>query len=392
MSDCCHPTNPILCIVPPHVLQEIAEKGTDQQRAWAIGTLTTSEQFRGQRSATAQFEAMAIQTATVTGMKRTIYSAEYGNMLPGQVKRSEGDAPTGDQAVDEAYDGSGATYQLYKDIYERDSIDGRGLPLFSTVHYGQGYDNAFWNGQQMVYGDGDEDLPPNERLFNRFTAALEIIGHELTHGVTQYTSKLVYQDQPGALNESMSDVFGILVKQYLLKQTVSESNWIIGDGLFTSNVNGAGIRSMKEPGTAYNDPVLGKDIQPGHMDDYMDIEYDHGGVHINSGIPSRAFYVTAREIGGYAWEKAGQIWYVTQRDKLSAKSEFQDAANLTFEVAGALYGKGSQEQQAVKTGWQEVGILVEEAPPTPEPPTPTPTPEPKGCWQMLIDLLNGPGN
>ena len=114
----------------------------------------------------------------------------------------------------------------------------------------------------MVYGDGDEDLPEDQRLFNRFTICLDIIGHELTHGVTQFTANLEYQAQPGALNESMSDVFGSLVKQYQRRQAVHEADWIIGEGLFTSNVTGVGIRSMKAPGTAYDDPVLGRDPQP----------------------------------------------------------------------------------------------------------------------------------
>jgi Zn-dependent metalloprotease len=222
----------------------------------------------------------------------------------------------------------------------------------------------------MVYGDGDEDLPEADRLFNRFTIAIDIIGHELTHGVTQFTAGLNYYSQSGAINESMSDVFGSLVKQRVLNQTAAEADWIIGAGLFTPNVNGVGIRSMKAPGTAYDDPVLRKDPQPGHMRDYVETTSDNGGVHINSGIPNRAFYVTAVTIGGYAWEKAGKIWYRTLRDKLRSNSDFATTARLTFETAGELYGAGSAEQEAVRTGWAEVGILVEdgEQPPPQQPP------------------------
>ncbi len=263
-----------------------------------------------------------------------------------------------DPAVNEAYDGSGVTYDLYFDIYGRNSIDNNGLKLDSTVHYQKGYDNAFWDGKQMVYGDGDEDLPVADRLFNRFTIALDVIGHELTHGVTQFEANLAYWDQAGALNESMSDVFGSLVKQYQRKQTASQADWIIGEGLFTSNVNGVGIRSMKAPGTAYNDPVLGKDPQPAHMIDYVRTIEDNGGVHINSGIPNHAFYVTALELGGYSWEKAGQIWYKTLTDKFQDRVTFQQACDLTFATAGELYGVNSLEQQAVKKGWDAVGITV----------------------------------
>jgi Zn-dependent metalloprotease len=254
------------------------------------------------------------------------------------------------------------------------------MRIDSTVHYRTGYDNAFWDGEQMVYGDGDENLPVDERLFNRFTIALDVIGHELTHGVTQFEAKLTYFQQPGALNESMSDVFGSLVKQYQLAQTAAEADWIIGAGLLTANVNGVGIRSMKAPGTAYDDPVLGKDPQPAHMKDYVNTISDNGGVHINSGIPNHAFYITAVELGGNAWEKAGQIWYVTLKDKLTADSKFQDCANLTYQVAGELFGAGSIEQQAVKKGWAEVGLTVAGG-------GPPPPPEPGGCLAALLRLL-----
>ena len=352
--------HPIQCIVPPYMLREISERGTPTQREWALRTLTVSEQFRGQRQATTEVAALAAPTL-VAEKQRIIYSADNGSELPGRQVRGEGDAATGDAVVDEAYDGSGATFDLYKDVYERNSIDGNGLRLDSTVHYQQGYDNAFWNGAQMVYGDGDEDLPEAERLFNRFTIAIDIIAHELTHGVTQYEARLIYWEQPGALNESFSDVFGTLVKQRTLNQTAADADWIIGAGLFTPNVNGQGIRSMKAPGTAYEDTALGTDPQPGHMRDYKDVDYDNGGVHINSGIPNHAFYVAATEIGGHAWEKTGRIWYITLRDKLQVRSNFQDAANLTFQAAGDLFGNGSLEQRAVRHGWAEVGITIESA-------------------------------
>jgi Zn-dependent metalloprotease len=274
---------------------------------------------------------------------------------------------------------------MYSEVYGRDSLDDRGLELVSTVHYGRSYDNAFWNGQQMAYGDGDEDLPPAERLFNRFTASLDVIGHELTHGVIQFSAGLIYQGQSGALNESFADVFGSLVRQRKLGQTAVSADWLIGAELLTSNVNGRGIRSMKEPGTAYNDRVLGKDPQPGHMRDYVNTNQDNGGVHINSGIPNRAFYVTARELGGNAWEKAGRIWYRTLTGgQVEPNANFQAVASITFAVAGAEFGVGSLEQQAVRTGWSEVGITVADMP------TPTPTPTPGGGRGCLVALFTLP--
>jgi len=349
---------PLHCILPPYMLRNIAERGTAEQQAKALRSLQVTDDLHEKRRAIAKGVEPS-QARAVGEKQRLVYDAEFGFSLPGRLVRSEGGAPTGDPAADEAYDGAGETYDLYRQVYERNSIDGQGLQFISTVHYQRGYDNAFWNGQQMVYGDGDEDLPESMRLFNRFTIAVDIIGHELTHGVTQYEANLNYSYQSGALNESMSDVFGSLVKQRQRSQTAAEADWIIGEGLFTPNVNGVGIRSMKEPGTAYNDPVLGRDPQPGHMNDYVNTPNDNGGVHINSGIPNRAFVITALELGGYAWEKAGRIWYVTLRDKLRSNSNFNDAARLTFETAGELYGVGSLEQQAVRMGWLEVGIEID---------------------------------
>jgi Zn-dependent metalloprotease len=220
------------------------------------------------------------------------------------------------------------------------------------VHYATDYSNAQWNGRQMLYGDGDE------RIFTRFTKALDVIGHELTHGVTQYSAALDYHDQSGALNEHFSDVFGILVKQYSLRQPASKSDWLIGAGLFTPQVHGSAIRSMKSPGTAYNDPILGRDPQPGHMKNYVKTHDDSGGVHINSGIPNHVFYLLATALGGNAWEVAGKIWYVTLTQKLPHDAQFQTCADTTFAVAGELFGAASEPQKAVAAAWKAVGIEV----------------------------------
>jgi Zn-dependent metalloprotease len=354
------PCNPICSIIPPHILRNVAERGNGAQKDSAWRALHISDQIRGQRQTLAP--TASLMAVVPDGKRRSVYDAQQQDTLPGKLVRDEGAAATGDPAVDEAYDGSGATYDLFMSAFNRNSIDDKGMRLHSTVHYLKGYDNAFWNGQQMVYGDGDEDLPEKDRLWNRFTAAIDVIGHELTHGVTQYEANLAYRFQSGALNESMSDVFGSLVKQQVRKQTADQADWLIGAGLFTANVNGVAIRSMKAPGTAYDDPVIGKDPQPAHMNDYKKLSFweDNGGVHINSGIPNHAFYLAAVEIGGHAWEKAGLIWYIALRDRLRWNSGFQGAASLFYQVAGELFGSGSKEQNAVKNGWAQVGINVEQ--------------------------------
>ncbi len=347
----------VYCILPPHLLREMSERGSPAQRDKAMRAIAAAEQVRGQRQ-TMQATGRPMKVVTRVGKQRNVYDAQQATNLPGILVRKEGDPAVSDVAVNEAYDGSGTTYDLYYDIYGRNSLDNNGLALISTVHYDRGYDNAFWNGEQMVYGDGDEDLPVPERLFNRFTIAIDVIGHELTHGVTQYSANLAYWEQSGALNESISDVFGSLVKQYKLQQNASQADWLIGEGLFTPNVQGVALRSMKAPGTAYDDPVLGKDPQPGNMKDYVTTVEDNGGVHINSGIPNHAFYATSINIGGYAWEKAGLIWYKTLTEKLTSTSNFQNAADLTYAAAGELFGTNSLEQQAVKNGWAEAGITI----------------------------------
>ncbi len=346
----------IFCVLPPYILRAIAENGTKEQATAAMQTLVTDTTFRALRSQNPGegVVAQAAMTPLTTGKERTIYTANHSQNLPGTKVRSEGDKPSGDAEVDEAYDGLGATYDFYWDIFSRHSIDDSGLALDATVHFGNKYDNAFWNGQQMVFGDGDGVL------FNRFTVSVDVIGHELTHGVTQDEAQLQYFNQSGALNESISDVFGSLVKQYSLKQKSDEADWLIGEGLLAKKVKGVALRSMKAPGTAFNDPVLGKDPQPANMKHYVKTFDDNGGVHINSGIPNHAFYLAATKIGGYAWEKAGHIWYDTLRDpKLRPNATFLRFAKLTVDNASRLYGGAkSKERAAVVAAWAEVGIAV----------------------------------
>ena len=337
-------------IVSPEILEHIANNGTQRQRDLAYQALNASAQLRGQREALTRFAAFA--PATAGTKRRTIYDAQNGMSLPGKLIRGEKEKKSKDPTVNEAYDGSGKTYDFYLKVFNRNSIDGQGMRLDSTVHYRRSFNNAFWNGQQMVYGDGDGEI------FNRFTKSVDVIGHELTHGVTQFTAGLVYQDQPGALNEHMSDVFGSLVKQRAKRHTAKQADWLIGEGLFTTKINGVALRSMKAPGTAYNDPLIGKDPQPDHMSKYVKTTQDNGGVHINSGIPNKAFYNLAISLGGNAWTQAGRIWYVTLTEKMKPETEFQEFAQMTYEVAGNLYGNNSTERQAVQAAWAGVGITV----------------------------------
>jgi len=345
----------IFCVVPPHILHEIAKRGSPDQRNLALDTLGADHSFRSGRAA---FQLLAtgahklLAPAAAGGEPHiTICDARHTHRLPGHVVANP--TTSADPEVTEAFKGLLATYTLYWEVFKRNSIDDHGLPLIGSIHYGHHYDNAFWNGQQMVFGDGDG------QIFRRFTISIDIIGHELTHGVTGDTANLDYQDQPGALNESVSDVFGSMVKQYSAnpKQTTAAADWLIGEGIFMPSINGKALRSMKAPGTAYNDPkTIGQDPQPGTMAGYVNTNQDNGGVHINSGIPNHAFFLAATNLGGYSWEKAGPVWYATLRDQaLRPTAKFADFANVTISNASRLFGASAAT--AVQNAWKEVGVL-----------------------------------
>jgi len=345
---------PVFCtIVPPHVLDALAQHEDPALAGPARRTLEHDAFERTHRRLTTVIGAPAValpKDAAEDKPHRTVYDARHKQDLPGKKVRGESDKPGKDATVNRAYAGLGATFELYLNAYARNSINGEGLPLDATVHFAEDYNNAFWNGEQMVFGDGDGEI------FLDFTIPVDVIGHELTHGVTQYTANLTYFGQPGALNESMSDVFGSLIKQYTLGQTAAEADWLIGAGLLAPRVTGKALRSMKEPGTAYDDDVLGKDPQPATMDDYVKTGRDNGGVHINSGIPNHAFYLVANALGGHAWERAGQIWYdVLTGGGLQSQASFSDFAKLTVAQARGRYGD-ADELQSVLKAWEQVGV------------------------------------
>ena len=345
------PNAPVRAIVPPHIFKHMAELSDE---SWpgladrALESMALASEMRSERCALVGVSPLT--EAHGTGPHRTVFDAKNGFSLPGHVVRREGEDSGGDVTVDEAYDGLGATYTYFKKVHGRDSIDDRGLRLDATVHYRRAFNNAFWNGLQMVFGDGDG------QIFGRFTRSLDVIGHELAHGVTQYEAGLIYQDQSGALNEHMSDVFGSLVKQYKLKQTARKADWLIGEGLWAPGIQGRALRDMRAPGTAYNDPLIGRDPQPAHMRDFVDTDDDNGGVHINSGIPNHAFYLAAVAFAGRAWVKTGKVWYHALTQTLRPDADFREAAAATTDAAGRNIGK--EAASIVREAWKQVGIEV----------------------------------
>ncbi|NDW05617.1 peptidase M4 family protein [Jiella sp. 40Bstr34] len=330
----------------------------------ARSLLDQSEKFRESRSEDAgtvmvpgkalpgAFVAAAMSApAGLHDLHREIYDGENKAALPGKPVRSEGSPATGDAAVDAAYDNAKIVFDLYSDEFNRNSLDGKGLPLKATVHHRRDFNNAFWNGSQMVYGDGDGVI------FRNFLE-LSVVAHEMSHGVVGFSGGLTYQGQSGALNESFADVFGALAVQRNIGQSAHEADWLIGKGILGPGINGAALRSMRAPGTAYSDGQLGQDPQPYHMDLFVNTSEDNGGVHINSGIPNHAFYLFSVLLGGNAWGAPGHIWYAALQSLNNPFASFADWAAETMEAATGLYGVRSLEFVFLRRAWKLVGISV----------------------------------
>lgn len=335
---CCH-------IIPSSMLNKFAQHPDfdAKQRENLERSAVAAAYMRGARSMS-RFHTLAMAKRSSEGKAREVYDAGGKNRLPGKMVRREGQDPVpGNQAANDAYDSTGTTYDFYRGILRRDSIDAHGLPLISTVRSGRAPNNAFWDGTQMVFGDAMPDGP----FVGSFAGALDVVAHELTHGVTEHSvpgGGLEYQDQSGALNESWSDVFGSVVMQWFNKEDVTTASWLIGAAIMNPKY-GKALRSMKEPGHAWV-----QDDQPADMTHYV----EDGDVHTNSGIPNRAFFLAATALGGHSWEKAGPIWY-SALSRLTFRASFQDAARATVDAAKALFGQ--DEAVAVSSAWRDVKVL-----------------------------------
>jgi Zn-dependent metalloprotease len=339
------------CILPPYILERLAESSEARVRRLAIDAIAESAALRATRATLASMGAMAAIPSPRGRKHRLVYDAGHGSFvsLPGTLAREEGGRASKDPAVNEAFLNSGHTYDFYKKTFDRNSLDDRGMSLISSVHLGRRLNNAFWTGEQMAYGDGDGSF------FVRFTRSLDVVGHELSHGVITHTSNLEYRNEPGALNEHFADVFGSLVKQWRKGQTAEEADWLIGSDIMGPDTDARALRTLTEEPAYEDDPLLGTDPQPKHMNDLYTGAQDNGGVHINSGIPNHAFYRAALEIGGRAWEKAGRVWYRTLLT-LTPASDFAQTVERSLQEAAALFGSRSLEQKAVRGGWKAVGL------------------------------------
>lgn len=293
-------------------------------------------------------------------MRRKIYDCKQTANRPGTLARSEGQVRGKDRQVNNCYDGFKITHDFFYEAFGRKSLDNQGMPLVASVHFNpasapNGYNNAFWDGNnnQMVFGDGDHIA------FDYLTDSLDVIAHELSHGFVQYSSPLEYWGQSGALNESCADVFGCMVEQWHMRHTADKADWILGQTLFPVAFTGSALRTLKADKAFENDPVLGTDPQAKHMDNIYKEDEDNGGVHINSGIPNHAFYLAATSLGGKSWEKAGKVWYKTMTSgKIKPKCNFQTFAEATVEIANQEFKDDTSVKGAISEAWAKVGIVT----------------------------------
>jgi vibriolysin len=284
-----------------------------------------------------------------TAMNRKVYSANNGTTTPGTLKRSEGQAAVGDAHVDTNYDMLGKTYECYQTLFGRDSYNNAGATLTSTVHYGTSYVNAYWDGTQMVYGDG------NGTDSIELGKDLDVTVHELTHAVTDSESDLVYSGESGGLNESMSDIFAGVCESWTRGWAVDADIFKIGEDIWTPATAGDALRYMDDPS---------KDGSS--LDFYGD--YASGvDVHYSSGISNLVFSMlskggthprgkTSNTVPAIGPEKAGRIFYKANTDLFTSGTTFEQAKTYTVQAAESLFGTGSVEAAAVNEAWKAVGV------------------------------------
>ena len=346
--------------LPKKLMQHLADSAEGEHRELLQAQVHHCAKLRGSRHASAQpmakSAAKAKPTAAAKPLQRSVFSAGGQTFLPGKLLRDEDDPPTRDALADQSYDSIWSAPRVVKTVFGRDSIDGRGMRVDTSVHYGFRFANAMWTGEQMIIGDGDGQ---NVR---DLAGSLGIIAHEFAHGISQHLVKgglgvvqvpgapPTLKGEAGALNESFSDVMASMVKQWHAGQCVHSADWLLGEDILAPHV-GKAIRSLKDPG---NTKLTWK--QDDQIKDYRRFKPTHDA-HTASGIANHAFYQAATQLGGHSWETLGAVWY-RGFDKLRARATFLDAAYATVGVAASLHGQGSATHKAVKAGWKQVNVLT----------------------------------
>ncbi len=341
------------CIVPPAVLVRLSKdrRLTARQRADFTNAARLEAQWRRIRTDRSTLTRL-VQANLPSGLAAaaaaslpevTVFDCGHGTALPGT--RIPHPETGGDATATRVFTETAAVADFYRTVFHRNSLDDAGMSLISSVHYSVNYNNAFWSGSQMTYGDGDG------KIFLDFSKATDVIGHELTHGITQYTANLDYENEPGGLNESMSDVFGSMFRQWRARQDVTKADWLIGGDIMGPTATGRGYTCLRDMANPAAKHCLAP--QPKHFSDYkrgMD-------PHESSGIPNLAFYKAATAIGGKSWEQAGRVWYraltgFAARPTMTMKT----FANRTRSVARTLFPDEPAIRAAIDEAWKAVGL------------------------------------
>lgn len=341
--------------VPKRLLAQLANEDDDPQHCNLLRSqVDHSSRLRAQRAVCSQLGPQAQRGKKL--LARRVFDAQGQTLLPGKLLRDEDDPPISDPDADMAYENVGVAMQFFKEVLGRDSVDGKGMRIDACVHYGFRFANAMWTGEQMIVGDGDG------RHIHGLAHSLGIIAHEFVHGVTQHIVRgglgvvevsggpPALKGEAGALNESFSDVFASMIKQWHAGQEVAQADWLLGEDILAPGA-GRAIRSLKDPGnnrlTWRNDDQI-KDYRRYKPTD---------PAHKASGIPNHAFYLAAMRLGGKSWETLGRIW-LKAFDRLRVRGTFLDAAHYTLDVAATLHGKRSEAHDAVKAAWKKVNVLA----------------------------------
>lgn len=341
----CHCT-----IIPGKVFKKLAQdpRFSDHQRKTFLDAAALDQQLRNARKAQTKATAMLSGVSASVNLAATpivsVYDCKNTQSLPGTPVA--GPQNSTDATAKRTFTETSEMVRFLATAFGRNSIDGQGMSLLSSIHFGIGFNNAFWNGTQMTYGDGDGNI------FVDFTSANDVIAHELAHGLTQFTTQLNYTNQAGGLNESCSDVFGSMFRQWRGNQTVAQADWLIGKEIMGPAATQQGytcLRNMKNPA----DPHSLGGPQPIKFSQYktgMD-------PHESSGIPNLAFYTAATAIGGKSWEKAGKIWYAALTQYAPSPNMKMSAfAKRTRAQAKALFPADPTVYSGVVAGWKKVGL------------------------------------
>lgn len=336
-------------IIPADVLDRLSHDQdlSDAERQHFRDMAASERTWRKVRSAQAPVNAamrsLSSQTVVATKPAVTVFNCKNGTSLPGTAISKPGTST--DLTAQRAFNETTAVAEFYRTAFGRNSIDNLGMTLQSSIHYGLRYNNAFWNGTQMTYGDGDGNI------FVDFTKSTDVIAHELTHGVTQFTARLGYTSEAGGLNESMSDVFGAMFRQWRRSQTATQADWLIGADIMGPGALARGytcLRDMANPAAAH---CLSP--QPTHYSQFrtgMD-------PHESSGIPNLAFSRAAVAIGGRSWEKAGKVWYRALTGYTATPTlKMKAFATRTRTQAATLFPTEPAVAAAIDQAWKSVGL------------------------------------